>query len=187
MLYVSIDVETTGLDPETCQVIEFAAVLADTTGHVYDTFHRYVLHEHYHGEPYALSMHAGIFRILADKGASLQAWGHNIGVEFALWLRQHVEGRVFAAGKNFGAFDLQFLKKMPGFAGLFHHRTLDPTMLYFDPVNDEQLPDLQTCKTRAGILTEVAHTAMEDAMDVVAVLTHKFTGGNPCPSSTTLN
>ena len=27
MLYCSIDIETTGLDPETCDIIQFAAVL----------------------------------------------------------------------------------------------------------------------------------------------------------------
>ena len=30
MRYVSIDIETTGLNPETCQIFEFAAIVDDT-------------------------------------------------------------------------------------------------------------------------------------------------------------
>ena len=30
MKYISIDVETTGLNPETCQILSFAAVVEDT-------------------------------------------------------------------------------------------------------------------------------------------------------------
>jgi oligoribonuclease (3'-5' exoribonuclease) len=189
MLYVSIDIETTGLDPETCDVVEFAATLADTTGNYVGefgerwsvpTFHRYVVQQTYRGEPYALSMHAAIFRKISvgQEGPEEFCYPATLGHEFRCWLREHgVSGRVFVAGKNFSSFDLQFLKKLPGFKGLFHHRTLDPVMLYFDPKMDEELPDLATCKARAGLPATVAHTALEDALDVVKVLTAAFNRG----------
>ena len=66
MRYVSIDIETTGLNPETCQIIEFGAVIDNDTNDEFPTFHRYIKHHSYQGEPRALSMHARIFRALAD-------------------------------------------------------------------------------------------------------------------------
>jgi hypothetical protein len=54
--YLSIDIETTGLDPETCQVIEFSAVI-DTirpdAGPVDElpSFHAYLVRDSYRASP----------------------------------------------------------------------------------------------------------------------------------------
>jgi hypothetical protein len=70
MLYVSIDLETTGLDPNACQVIEFAAVIEDTLNPLpYEElpkFSKLVLHDSVQGELYAVNMNAAIFKELND-------------------------------------------------------------------------------------------------------------------------
>ena len=45
--YVSIDIETTGLDPETCQTLEIGAVFDNWTLPIRElpTFHCYVVHQ----------------------------------------------------------------------------------------------------------------------------------------------
>lgn len=195
MQYCSIDCETTGLNPDTCQMIEFAAVLADTTQYDANTNHLpyfrcYIKHELFRGEPYALSMHPHIFKAIAtgETNIPLETM-EDFGNRFHMWLvRRGVKLPVFVAGKNFGSFDLQFLRRYTypvcsptgeivrheSIARLFHHRNLDPTMLFFDPSKDQSLPDLKTCLGRAGYPQVVAHNALEDAQDVVRVLNYKF-------------
>jgi hypothetical protein len=85
---------------------------------------------------------------------------------------------IIVAGKNFGHFDEQFIKNyIPGFFQFvtFHHRMMDPVMLYFDPKIDSKLPDLATCKKRAGMKDEsIKHRTLRDAMDVIEVLRYKL-------------
>ena len=49
--YVSIDIETTGLDPETCQILEIGAVWDDWTKPIdqLPVYHRLVYHKEYRG------------------------------------------------------------------------------------------------------------------------------------------
>ena len=55
------------------------------------------------------------------------------------------------------------------------HRVLDPSILYWNPFEDSTLPDLKTCKERVKMdTTEVAHTSLEDAWDVILLLREKY-------------
>lgn len=171
--YVSIDIETTGLDPEKHQILEFAAVYDDWWMHpvcCLPTFHRLIKHETIIGQPYALSMHSELLRKIALATDAPICTIDELAAEFAEWLnnRWPIEKRVTVAGKNFAGFDYQFLKQH-SFDHFFHHRTLDPAMLYWQP-EDEVLPDLQTCMKRAGFDGLVMHTAMDDAFAVVRLL-----------------
>lgn len=67
--YVSIDLETTGLDDEFCQILEIGAVFDNWTKPVEElpTFHRIVTHETIIGQPYALSMHPHLLRLIAEQ------------------------------------------------------------------------------------------------------------------------
>ena len=69
MYYLSIDIETTGLNPQTCDIIEFAAILDDLSNpQPVDSlpyFHAYIKQECFNGEPYALSMHSKTFEKIA--------------------------------------------------------------------------------------------------------------------------
>jgi DNA polymerase III epsilon subunit-like protein len=179
MKYVSIDIETTGLNPETCQVIEFGAVIEDTNTNTplneLPSFHRYVQHDSYCGEAYALSMHQKIFERIAKKPDGFNYCKPNhLLTQFDNWLEDNkVVGKINVAGKNFAAFDLQFLKKLNWFDQLsLSHRFIDPAMLYVDFRHDGGVPNLQTCLDRAGISETVAHTAVEDALSVINLIRH---------------
>jgi DNA polymerase III epsilon subunit-like protein len=178
--YVSIDIETTGLDEETCQVLSVGAVIDDWEGPVDElpTFHCYVDHEVFTGSAFALSMHPKIFRSIAldDKKGPTVMHPDDVASEFDNWLSYHriaTHGKkLVVAGKNFGSFDHQFLKRLPNWKNMIRmkHRFIDPGNLYFDPTIDDGPPDTETCMARANILGEVAHTALEDAVMVVRLV-----------------
>jgi oligoribonuclease len=175
--YLAIDLETTGLDPETCQILELAAVVETDWGTPVEelpTLRLLVSHDVYRGEPFALAMHADIFRahcrpwadrerdtidgkFLAAKLASF-AWGHGLGTPTL-------------AGKNLGTFDLRFLERLPGWKSFRHRRRIiDPGVLWFDPATDEQLPDTPECLRRAGITNDRPHSAVHDCRAVIELV-----------------
>jgi len=84
MKYVSIDIETTGINREFCDMIEFGAILEDTNNQKsYEDcpkFHRYLKpprEEGYQGELYALNMHgeSGIIKEM-NRLDMIQKKGH---------------------------------------------------------------------------------------------------------------
>lgn len=175
--YVSIDLETTGLVPETCQILEFGAVFDDWSRPVEEcpTFHRYIAHNFIAGSPFALQMNAAILRTIATRQSGDPNFCniHELSDQFSQWMRQEcgwslAEKRITPAGKNFASFDHSFLR-LCGFDAFFHHRTLDPAPLFWRP-EDEKLPDSKTCMERAGIEGKVAHTAVADAVAVVHMI-----------------
>jgi len=182
MKYCSIDVETTGLNPETCDLLEVGAVIDDLDSpqdlQSLPTFHCYVLKPNYKGEPFALSMHPTIFKRIANKEAPYKYIAEEAVItSLAKFLTAHFgDGKVTVAGKNFLGLDKPFLSKLPSFNLLqpkFHHRVIDPGMLYWKPRVDKEVPSSKECMTRAGLAGEVAHTAVEDALMVVKLVRAK--------------
>lgn len=197
MKYISMDIETTGLDPMTCQILEVGAVLADTDGTIYAQLHLYIANKRVYGEPYALKMNERILeRIEQACKQPFIAWDRKDPMNFAgytdpdylahgvmIWLKKNgytAEDRVVFAGKNFGSFDWQFLKyairpALPDYLLTnkitCKHRFIDPGMLYFNPDMDREPPDLGECLERAGLKKTVTHRALDDAHDVVNVIT----------------
>jgi len=87
-------------------------------------------------------------------------------------------GRVIinAAGKNFGAFDCPFLEEKTSICKhvKFRHRFLDPGPMYMTK-SDDAVPGLDECLRRIGIQNPIiAHTAIEDAIDVIKVIRFKL-------------
>tara|TARA_Y100000034_G_scaffold33124_2_gene40647 strand:+ start:3170 stop:3748 length:579 start_codon:yes stop_codon:yes gene_type:complete len=179
MKYVSIDIETTGLDEEICQILEIGAVVDDTSYETpidkLPTFHCYVTHPFYQGEPYALNMHGDLFGKLCHKPEGWRYVSHNDVAQALLeWLGKHFEDKITVAGKNFMSLDFPFLKKLPNFdKQRFNHRVIDPAMRFWRPRIDTKIPNLQTCMERAGIEGEVTHTALEDAFQVIKLLRYE--------------
>ncbi len=68
MKYLSIDIETTGLDPEKCDILEVAAIIEDTEKKLpreeCPTFHCYIDREYYNCDPFTCEMNFKIFKEL---------------------------------------------------------------------------------------------------------------------------
>jgi hypothetical protein len=191
--YLSVDIESTGLDHTWCQMIEFGCVYDDLRDRLptakLPRFHCYVAHDRIVGEPYALAMNWKIIDRIArrEKGYTYLPPDqfHRAFCEWLVGVGYSVgptngEIEVNVAGKNFSGFDKNFISPYLGrqtypFTSVrFRHRVLDVAPLYFDPSTDDVLPDLKTCLARAGITKEVAHTAIEDAMDVVQLVRYAY-------------
>jgi DNA polymerase III epsilon subunit-like protein len=191
MRYVSIDIETTGLDPDTCEIIEFAAVLDNGDAppvSELDTFRFRVKKPTYKGEPYALSMHSELFKTIAEsspdytKGNDLIGPPYMLGRTFGQWLKSKgVPSHNFnTVGKNFANFDARFLNRMETGRSCFqwNHRILDPASMYVRR-KDNALPNTAECIIRAlaseafrndyKSLKGEKHTALYDAQVVVAL------------------
>ena len=184
MIYFSIDLETTGLNPEENQIIEFAAVMDDLKnpkpieGLPY--FHTYITHEKYTGNPFALSLHGEIFKRINEKDSSFEYTdAYELGARFKFFLLKHMDfdgkrPRINVAGKNFGSFDLQFLKKTSLLSQVdIGHRFLDPSMLYMTK-EDKVLPSTEECLKRIGKTPSGLHKALDDAKDVIELIRAKF-------------
>jgi len=211
MKYVSIDIETTGLDTENNQVLSIGAVIEDTKTKLplekIPKFHAIVLQRQLHGSPRALTMNGRLIELMGEylEGDNLKKLELSEIIDFyeedevakefyeflypyfgppsdeytvgelvhdkSFWGKAPVL-KINVAGKNFGTFDNVFLKKLPWWQKLIiaKQRIIDPAPLFIDWENDEELPSLKICKTRAGINGEVTHDALEDAWDVVEVL-----------------
>lgn len=178
MQYVSIDIETTGLNPDVCQILEFAAVLeTDWKTPVEDLpyFSAIVQHPSYVGEPYALAMNS---QILAEIAAGKAAHIHHVVTYFTAWLESFGITKFTPAGKNFNGFDKAFLRKLPDWNDIkCHRRAIDPGMLYWRPEADLTLPDTKECCKRAGIPYDGGHRALDDARQVIQ-LVRAFYGRN---------
>jgi oligoribonuclease (3'-5' exoribonuclease) len=182
MRYCSIDIETTGLDPATCQVIEFAAVIEDTKDQKplieLPSFSTLVRHQLYRGDPYALSINHEILfelnkwtNVDSDSLPSNVTDMHELMWRFSSFLASYdLESRIIVAGKNFAWFDNRFLELLPHYDRVkFHHRVLDPMMLYLRP-EDYEPPNSDECLRRARIQQSVKHRALDDALMVIQLL-----------------
>lgn len=198
MIIVAIDIETTGLKPRVHGITEFAAVLFDTeTNEPARAFYKWLDPEDYVWSRFCLNLHKfwidrvcnridkrqleatldepEIVANVDDLGAMFKKWLSNNGLQAPLGKRLSIT----ATGKNFGAFDLQFLLAK-GFPDIFRHRVFE-WVNYFHKKTDEVPPDLKTCKERAvaggytWLRTEVAHNALDDALDVMRLI--RYTNG----------
>ena len=185
--YVSIDLETTGLNPETCQILSFGAVIEDRDNKLpieeLPKFHRIIKHDFIKGEPYALNLNKDIIEIIKDGKSEELIKIENFTDSFCRFLLNNsyknlpdndYKFKINVTGKNFAMFDNNWLYQIPDFRNLIKisHRVLDPAPLYMTP-EDEWLPNLQTCMDRAGIKSEVTHNALQDCIDVIKVLRFK--------------
>jgi oligoribonuclease len=217
MNYVSIDIETSGLDHEKHKVLSIGAIIEDTeTKLPYEEcpkFNVIVLQSEIVGSPRAITMNKQIISMIGDylEGDDDVKQKFNthtdysffkedeVVKEFYWWLEKngYYQGNngggyielkdgymrpiinsntkpitLNVAGKNFGTFDKLFLQELPWWQKLIRtrQRVLDPAILMVDWKKDISLPNLTTCKERAGIEGVVTHNALEDAWDVIEVL-----------------
>lgn len=217
MVYVSIDIETSGLDPEKNCILSIGAIIEDTEKKLpYEEcpkFNAVILQKEIVGSPRALTMNKDLIAMIGEYLDGTDETRHKMKTnsdytfyekddvvkEFYWWLESngyfsagngggYIKNQdgymkpiiasatkpitINVAGKNFGTFDKLFLQQLPWWQKLIRtrQRVLDPAILFVDWNNDTSLPNLTTCKERAGIEGVVTHDALEDAWDVVQVL-----------------
>jgi oligoribonuclease len=202
MKFISVDLETTGLDPFANQILEIGVVLEDTNNILpleqLATYHAYVVHPggNLYGNIFALNLNAGIIEKLRnqkdledqynfvrveDLALDFMNWCSNQGFE----LKVKNEGKpnehqqtesLVVAGKNFASFDKLFLNNVPNWNKHIRMKTrvLDPAILFVDWENDDAPPSLGECKIKAGIDGVVTHLAVDDALDVIKLLRTQY-------------
>jgi len=190
MKYVSIDLETTGLNPDKCQILEIGAVFNDDTVPLAacQVYHRLIYPPGgiFKGEAYALWMNAHILKEIHDlntakAGKDKLIENGDLKYQFAEWLyqlgyekRDDKTAGVVAAGKNFQGFDLRFLRRYDvEDLIIFKHREINPGM-YSHQLADDVPPDTAACLKRAGLEGSVKHRAVDDALDVCRLIRTHF-------------
>lgn len=128
--YLAIDVETTGLNPNTCQVLEIGCVLNDFSNPLMecDTFEAIIHHDNIEGEPRGLAMNQRLLKVIADGfGGRMNYVMKNL----RQWLDARQVSKVHLLGKNVAGFDLQFLELISEWpAHLMHYRCLEVGSLF---------------------------------------------------------
>lgn len=176
MKYVSVDVETTGLDYRANQTLEIAAIVDDLEHpeiplENLPRFHCLIPHEEYFWHRQALKMHMEnglIDELLKMPTTADLSWVKIQFYSFLVGANVNMDRRITGAGKNFGSFDNFFLKQLD--IDCFGHRCIDPVNYFITDPTDAKLPDLETCVMRAGLSFKTSHRAMGDAEIVIQLI-----------------
>jgi oligoribonuclease (3'-5' exoribonuclease) len=177
--YLSIDLETTGLNLDHSRVLQIAAVWEtwDRPVEELQTFTCFVDNGPIlYGEPYALWMNAWILEKIAkrrpeDKSVLPVAEAR---AEFSRFVRQLNNNRMITiAGKCVAGFDVQILRNQDFDVELFKHRVLDPGAMYAPDYG--YVPSLDEINKSLG-RSSVTHDAVDDARDVIFAIRKKFEG-----------
>lgn len=186
MKFASLDLETTGLDPETCQAIQVAVVVENTEldplPRVEDlqTLDLGLWATSYEGDAYALGLNEALLQALrSDNAVDFVAQHHGRQLRCVRDMNGWAEvekflgrlgGKIYVGGKNVAGFDLRFCP--PKIRAMCHHRTVDVGSValgarprYFEhgiPSMDTILEDLFDEKAK--------HDALHDARDNIRVI-----------------
>lgn len=196
--YVSLDLETTGLDLQRSQILQIGAVFDDGKSPIekLQTFNILIENDLItYGEPYAIGMNSWIFKELHDKNSKFEKQSLSIALQ-KLWLllseaaerayewdvangKDKPRKNVQIAGKNVGSFDIPILNNQAatvdqaGVLAPADHRTIDVGSMYFDEFGrNAGLNSINKLTGRDG----VSHDALQDAFDVVTAIRHKLGG-----------
>lgn len=199
MKYISIDLETTGLDPNVHNVLEFGAVVTDTQDitplEALPCFQCYLHYDRVDGNPTALKMNAEVIKnirttpltvdildfeskVKNNSVSEIKVVPDNLLPWFKRWLTIlgfENDEPIFVAGKNYNTFDQLFLQKLPGYKDIkWDYRTaLDPGLLYLE-ADDKAIPSLADCLKRCDLESVVRHRALSDCFDVVKLIDCHF-------------
>lgn len=184
--YFSIDIETTGLDPNKHKVLEIACLYIkvgetpnleklNREGRVFHVYLNVSVSDIVNGDKVAIEMNKKTIEDILNK--SLKSYitrSDFVMPKLEQWARKFIDKeteRMVVAGKNFGVFDYQFLKNLPNWNNsLMSRRFLDPSMFYINFKEDDFSPSLETCLERAGMDSHVNHTAVDDALQVAQLI-----------------
>lgn len=183
--YVSIDIETSGINPNRHQILSVGAVIEEagvnTPIEKLPSFYCVIPYKEIVGEPFALEMNRELikeikeYQIDPSKNKEKFLDRNDVAPKLREFLVDNgLEGTINVAGKNFEAFDKKFLEGLPHWNIKYHRRVLDPSILCVDWEADEVLPNLDLCKKRWGVGGKVTHNALDDTRDVIKVLRKNY-------------
>lgn len=187
--YFSIDLETTGLDPKNNNILEVGGIFVypgekvdmevlESQGRIFHCYVNVTDEELARGDDYALNLNKEIIKKIQTKEfGNLYLDQKDVLPNLYKWASRFLDEdeKMVVAGKNFGGFDVQFLKNLPGWNhSKMSARFLDPAMLFLDIYEDVYPPCLSACLSRAGLDDFVTHTAVEDAFQVAQLINYKM-------------
>lgn len=189
--YVSIDIETTGVDTNHAHILELGAVLDDGIRPLEELpfFSAIIHHDVFsYATPFALNMNQRLIKAILGKDGQPAA---QVFKQFVMFLNdasalanrwdeangKKPTSRISLAGKNAAVFDIPILDKQislvsehyaEDFKKIRNHRVIDVGSMYYKQFG--YVPTLEEIKQKIGTGTEVSHCAVEDAMDVVKAI-----------------
>jgi oligoribonuclease (3'-5' exoribonuclease) len=174
-MYIAVDIETTGLDPDDNQILEVGAVLHVPGVSIMEcpAFRQAIFHETIIGHHYALTMNADLIANMDRDGVALSVAMKN----FFQWLdREAATGRHNMVGANVGSFDRQFLKNAPGWVDqAFAHRHLEVGSMF---ATEEGIPSQHDLwmkhKDKIETIVGNEHEALFDARVSLALARLKW-------------
>lgn len=184
MKYISIDLETTGIEDKGPQhILQISMIVEDTLNikplEQLPHFTAFIKQDKISGEPYALAMNAWILDIISGRKDNHTNYPiislKELPGKIDAFLNEHFEsgnGKIIFAGKNIAMFDANFLPN--GTRQRMSHRVLDPGTLFVDFKKDEKPPNLKLIKERCDISGEVTHDAFDDALDIIKIFRTKY-------------
>ena len=191
--YLSIDIETTGIDDRS-SILQISAVIDDLVSPIaaLKVLDMPIKHNSIdYSEPYALGMNAELLKKMMNKDFRTYSTS-----EAAVSLVRFMEemqrtyaddkGRpqkIIFSGKNVASFDIPKLRLfivnqdnhtlnlLRRFDDMIHYKTLDVGSLYYDVFKDNvSLSKINELTGRNA----VSHNALDDAFDVVYAVRHKL-------------
>jgi DNA polymerase III alpha subunit (gram-positive type) len=183
MKIFSIDLETTGLNPKSDQILQIGCVYFNSL-HPFDSREKkswIVKWDRIAGHPRALTMNQELIKIIDQNPDQCYYLQHAMS-GLTDFIRSKFDSDIpkvkfTAAGKNFASFDNLFLH-WPEICKP-HHRSLDPGAMYVRSLDDAP-PTMEECCERAGVEYDKtkAHDAVYDA-DIVAECVYNFLQRQP--------
>ncbi len=171
--YISLDIETSGLDLQKSHMLQFGLTYDDGKSDIKNlpTLNLFVDYKYItYGEPYALKMNSWIFEKIVKGGENVVPLDKAID-QMITFIEQHKgRYRMQIAGKNVGSFDIPILRnhmnetQLNRFNNLVQHRTIDVGSIYFSHFGYN--PTLDAINKLIGY-NAVTHDALDDALNVV--------------------
>lgn len=183
MKWLSLDVETSGLNCIVNQILEIAVVIDDTSypQNIIKNlphYHRVIKHDWITWDEDACRINRRYVHALLN--GDLKSLGqvispHELVDDLRHWLVEKGLNpkNLTCGGKNFATFDWGFLKQLWNYDDMLyiHKRVIDPAIFFHDK-KDNKLPDTKTCISRCDFLDldEENHHPVEDAERVIVLV-----------------